>query len=98
MTCQRAKQDEVLGAGCVCVCVEHFCGTDLVCTQKCAECVCAHVPTGNTHWGQGPAVALPLLGHWICQLVIVTCSYGPAVRWEPRIVSARTILLPEQKG
>lgn len=104
MICQRAEQDEALGADCVCVCmcVECSCRTG---TQICVERVCAHVPAGNTHWApgpagtcsQGPAAALPLLGHQICQPVIVTCALGPAVGLEPRIASAKTIQLPEQK-
>lgn len=48
--------------------------------------------------GPGTCSSLASTGHWICQPVIVTCSLGPAVGWEPRIVSAKTVLLPEQKG
>lgn len=62
--------------------------------------MCPHTlsSTASWPWGWGPAAALPLLGHWICQPGIVTCSLVPAVGQEPRVVSAKTILLPEQKG
>lgn len=54
-------------------------------------------PTASWTWRQGAAAALPLLGHWIQRLVTVTCSLGLAVGFEPRIASAKTILLPEKK-
>lgn len=84
MICQRAGQDEALGAGCVCVCGERF-----LCTQMLSvECVCARVPTHTElhcqlALGLGACSSFastgPLdLSAWDCDLFTCACSRAGA--------------------